>query len=217
MNWNCTQVEERLSDFLDSQLSPEERAEFSAHLAGCDACAQLVERVGGVLEQVHHLEMLEAPPQLIRNILDNTLGPRTREKSWRGWRAWFPTMLQPRFAIGAAVAALSLVITFHALGASPARLKHADLNPMDLVRTANRHAHLAYARSARFVNDLRVVYEIQTRLRPEAEPAPEKQPPSPVPNEQQKSQGTPHPGRSANRVTVVMAFALVSGPVRSMR
>src|SRR3984957_12378756 len=216
MIWNCTQVEERLSDFLDAQLSPEERAEFSAHLASCAGCSQLVERVGGALAQVHSLEMIEAPPQLVRNILDATSGPRTRKTSWRGWSAWFPTMRQPRFAIGAAVAALSLVISLHALGASPARLKHADLNPMGLVRSANRHAHLAYARSARFVNDLRVVYEIQTRLRPEAEPAPEKQPPSPEPSEQQKSQGSPHPGRTANRVTVVMAFALVSNPLRSM-
>lgn len=216
MNWNCTQIEERLSDYLDAQLSPEEHAEFSVHLATCAGCTQLVEKVGGVLGQVHQMEMLEPPPQLIRKILDGTLGPRTSEKSWRGWFAWFPAMLQPRFAIGAAVAALSLVISLHALGASPARLKHADLNPMDLVRSANRHAHLAYARSARFVNDLRVVYEIQTRLRPEAEPAPEKQPPSPEPSEQQKSQGSPHPGRTANRVTVVMAFALVSNPLRSM-
>jgi anti-sigma factor RsiW len=217
MNWNCTQVEERLSDFLDAQLSPEERAEFSAHMATCPDCTRLVERVGGILQQVHRLEMLEPPPQLIGHILDGTLGPRGREKSRRGWLAWFPAIWQPRFAIGAAVAALSLVITFHALGASPARLKHADLNPVDLVRLANRHAHLVYARSARFVNDLRVVYEIQTRLRPEAQPAQEQQPPSPAPTEQQKSQGAPHPGRSANRVTVVMAFALVSGPVRSMR
>ena len=120
-------------------------------------------------------------------------------------------------SIAAAVAALSLVISLHALGASPARLKHTDLNPMGLVRSANRHAHLAYARSARFVNDLRVVYEIQTRLRPEAEPAQGQKPPSPVPSDQQKSQGTPHPGRSVNRVTQVMAFALLSDPVRSMR
>lgn len=217
MNWNCTQVEERLSDFLDAQLSPEERAEFSVHLATCAACTQLVEQVGGTLSQVHKLEMLEPPPPLVANILAATLGPRTREKSWRGWFTWFPAMPQPRFAIGAAVAALSMVITLHALGASPARLKHADLNPMNLVRSANRHAHLAYARSARFVNDLRVVYEIQTRLRPEAEPTQEQKPPAPVPSDQQKSQGAPHPGRSANRVTQVMAFALVSDPVRSMR
>ena len=77
---------------------PEERADFSAHLATCPGCTQLVERVGGVLQQVHTLEMLKPPPQLIRNILDRTLGPRTREK--RGWFFWFPTFLQPRFAIG---------------------------------------------------------------------------------------------------------------------
>lgn len=217
MNWNCTQIEERLSDYLDAQLSFQERAEFSAHLDTCPSCTQLVAQVGGALSHVDSLEMLEAPAQLIGKILDATLGPRTRQKSLRRWLAWFPAMLQPRFAVGFAVAALSLVITFHALGASPARLKHADMNPMNLVRSANRHAHLVYARSARFVNDLRVVYEIQSRLRPEAEPAQEQQPPSPVPGDQQKSQGAPHPGRSANRRAIVMAFALLPSPGRSLR
>ena len=33
MNWNCTLTEERLSDFLEGALSPEENAAFSAHRA----------------------------------------------------------------------------------------------------------------------------------------------------------------------------------------
>jgi TFIIF-interacting CTD phosphatase-like protein len=34
-----------------------------------------------------------------------------------------------------------------------------------IARNADRQAHLVFARSAKFVSDLRVVYEIQTRLR----------------------------------------------------
>ena len=50
------------------------------------------------------------------------------------------------------------------------RWKHADLSPATVMRTANRQAHLTFAKSAKFVNDLRVVYEIQTRLQPETQP-----------------------------------------------
>ena len=49
MNWDCTDTEERLSDFLDETLSEEEAAAFSAHAAGCAKCAQLVAQVGGLV------------------------------------------------------------------------------------------------------------------------------------------------------------------------
>jgi hypothetical protein len=67
---------------------------------------------------------------------------------------------------------------------------------------------LTFAKSAKFVNDLRVVYEIQTRLQPEAEP----QQASPVPqqnpsqvNPQDRSQASPHPGHSQARTGVMLA------------
>ena len=31
MNWNCEQIEERLSEYLDGALTPEEAAQFVAH------------------------------------------------------------------------------------------------------------------------------------------------------------------------------------------
>jgi hypothetical protein len=40
----------------------------------------------------------------------------------------------------------------------------ADLAPANVYRGADRQAHLVYARSTKFVSDLRVVYEIQSRL-----------------------------------------------------
>ena len=40
----------------------------------------------------------------------------------------------------------------------------ADLSPASVYRGADRQAHLVYARGSKFVSDLRVVYEIQSRL-----------------------------------------------------
>jgi anti-sigma factor RsiW len=45
---SCGQVLDRLSDYLDGELSAEERERLEAHLRGCDGCA----RFGGELREV---------------------------------------------------------------------------------------------------------------------------------------------------------------------
>jgi anti-sigma factor RsiW len=203
-DWNCARTEERLSDFLDGTLSPAEAAAFSAHAGGCDPCGKLVAQVGGLLHQMRALDALEIPPQLISKILDRTVGPRTQSAGWRRWFAWIPQLWQPRFAMGVITVAATLLIVLYSAGMSPTKLKKADLSPANVFRTANRQVHLTYARSAKFVNDLRVVYEIQTRLQPDAEPSPTIRP-APAPqqnstppsvNPQEKSQTSPHPGHT---------------------
>jgi anti-sigma factor RsiW len=218
-DWNCARTEERLSDYLDGILSPAEAAEFSAHAGSCDACGKLVKQVGGLVHQMRALDALEAPPQLIPKILESTLGPRRKQSAgWQRWVAWVPQFWQPRFAMGAITVAATLLIVLYAAGISPAKLKKADLSPANVFRTANRQIHLTYARSAKFVNDLRVVYEIQTRLQPDAEPSPSitpapapqqnSQPPSV--NPQEKSQNSPHPSHSQSRNGPMLASLLHS-------
>jgi anti-sigma factor RsiW len=215
-DWNCARTEETLSDYLDGTLSPAEAAAFSAHAGGCDACGKLVAQVGGLVHQMRALDALEVPPQLISKILDGTLGPRPQGARWRHWFAWMPQLWQPRFAMGIATVAATLLIVLYTTGMSPARLKKADLSPANVFRTANRQVHLTYARSAKFVNDLRVVYEIQTRLQPDAEPSPSITP-APAPqqnstppsvNPQEKSQTSPHPGHSQARNGAMLASIL---------
>jgi anti-sigma factor RsiW len=208
MKWNCAQIEERLSDYVDGLLSEEERREFSAHVSGCANCAPLVSTVSTLVTRMHALEPVEAPLKLIPNILDQTLGPRgtAAHQGWRGWFAWLEPVMQPRFAMGVASLVVTIFILIQATGIRPNKLSSADMNPANLYRTANRHAHLVYARGAKFVNDLRVVYEIQSRLRPEAQPNQAPEPATPPPSDpQQKSEG-PHPGRTANTSLVEVAF-----------
>lgn len=218
MDWNCVLTEERLSDHLDGLLAPEEAAAFSAHVAGCEPCGQLVAQVGGLVNSMQRLEPLDAPPLLVSKILDATLGPRTEKQSWSRWFTWIPALWQPRFTMGAATVVATLLIVLYTTGLSPARLKRVDLNPTNVFRAANRQAHLTYARSAKFVNDLRVVYEIQSRLQPDAEqqpsvtpaPAPEQNQQPPSTNPQEKSQTAPHPGHTQSRGGVMFA-AMMDG------
>src|ERR1700736_4812375 len=169
MNWNCTNSEQRLSDYLEGALASEEAAAFSAHAASCARCTDLLAQVGSLVTSMHQLEPVEEPSHLVQKILDATLGPRTQKRAWKRWFTWAPVLWQPRFAMGALTVAASFVIVFHTAGVTPAKLKKADLSPSSLYRPANRQAHLTYARGAKFVNDLRVVYEIQSRLQPDQE------------------------------------------------
>lgn len=216
MDWNCVLTEERLSDYLDGLLSPGEAAALSAHVAGCAPCGKLVAQVGGLVNSMQQLEPLDAPPQLVTKILDATIGPRTQKQSWGRWFTWIPALWQPRFTMGVATVVATLVIVLYTTGLSPAKLKRVDLNPTNVFRAANRQAHLTYARSAKFVNDLRVVYEIQSRLQPDAEqqpsvtpaPAPEQNQQPPSTNPQEKSQAAPHPGHTQARGGAMFAVLM---------
>lgn len=172
MNWTCEQVEEHLSDYVDRLLNASERSGFEAHLAACPRCAPLVKSVQGLVNGMHRLEPVEAPPRLAASILDQTLGPRAKKKGFRAWLDWLQPVLQPRFAYGTVSVLVTLLVVFQALGIHWRKPTLADLNPVNIYRHADRQAHLVYARGAKFITDLRVVYEIHSRLRPEAEPQP---------------------------------------------
>ena len=89
-----------------------------------------------------------------------TLGPR----SWRRAKRWLRGLQSPRFVYSAVSVAATFVVILTATGFSFRKPKLADLSPATIYRNADRRAHLVYAHSAKFVSNLRVVYEIQTRL-----------------------------------------------------
>jgi anti-sigma factor RsiW len=196
MPWTCEQIEARLSEYVDHLLEPGERTAFQEHVAACARCAPLVESVAGLVAEMHRLEPLEVPLRLVYNILDRTLGPRAERKGWRAWVGWLRSVWQPRFAYGAVSVAITVLVLSQALGFEWRKPALADLNPVNAYRAVDRRAHLIYARGAKFVTDLRVVYEIQSRLRPEPEPQPA---PEPKPGPGQSNGPQPPSPRQLNR------------------
>jgi len=160
MTWTCEQTEARLSDYLDGLLHADEWSAFNQHVNTCAVCTPLVASVAHTLGGLYALEQVDPPPQLETAILTATLGARSR------WDVlgWLRSLQSPRFVYSAVSVAATLALTLTASGFNWRKPKLADLAPATVYHRANSQVHVAYARSAKFVSDLRVVYEIQSRI-----------------------------------------------------
>jgi anti-sigma factor RsiW len=208
MTWTCDLVEARLSDYLDGLLQGPERAEFEAHANSCADCAPLVASVRNLVGGMHAMEALETPPRLVYSILDKTLGPRETVTRWQGFLNAIRGLATPKLAYGAASVMATLIIVLGASGFSLRKPKLADLRPTAIYQKADQRAHLVLARSVKYVSDLRVVYEIQSRLRQDEnnlQTTPEGMLPksSPEKNPGQTDQQKPSQPRQQNRANEI--------------
>ena len=187
MTWTCDQIEARLSDYLEGMLQTPERKAFEAHAENCVECKPLVASVRSLLVELRSMEEIEAPPRLAYEILDKTLGPRESVSGWQAFRNFLTGLATPKFAYGTASVMDTFIILLGASGISLRKPKLADLRPATVMHNVERSVHLNYAKSRKYVSDLRVVYEIQSRLRQgenELQVAPEENAPQSTPEKQ---------------------------------
>lgn len=187
------EIENFASDYLEGRLEAVRQREFQAHLAVCSECRELVSDVRRVMELCRSAEDPEPAPWLVRKILVATIGER--KPSLRDQLAAFlRPVLQPRVAYSFAMAVFSFSIIINAAGINLRHLTLEDLNPRTWVRRADRSGHLLYARAEKFCYDLKVVYEIESRLRQL------RQQPAEAPNPQEREAPRPEgpPGGSTD-------------------
>ncbi len=100
----------------------------------------------------------------------NVLPFRTRVRS--GLRSLGQTMLQPRLAMTAAMAFFSIALTLNLTGIRLSQLHASDLRPSSIMRTC----YEAKAKVVRYSDNLRVVYELESRVRDLQQPSEESRP-----------------------------------------
>ena len=89
----------------------------------------------------------------------NVLPFRTRIT--HAFRSLGHTMLQPRLAMTAAMAFFSIALTMNLTGVRLSALRASDFKPSNIMRTA----YEAKAKVVRYSDNLRVVYELESRVR----------------------------------------------------
>lgn len=105
----CRDVEERLSEYLDRVLPPDDMAVVAEHLHACSKCSSLLEDMRNIVLSCRAYPVLEPDIALLERILLKTSGrPRTRTLREIIDQYLLRPMLTPRFAAGAALAVLFL-------------------------------------------------------------------------------------------------------------
>jgi len=158
------ELENLASEYLEGLLDTARKGEAEAHLSECHKCRELVENLRQAIELCHAAAELEPPPWLVTKILRATIGerkPRLREQL----AALLKPATQPRFAYAVAMTVFALSVIVNAAGLDLRTVRVEDLNPRTWLYRANRAGHLLLARAERFYYDLRVVYEIESRMR----------------------------------------------------
>jgi hypothetical protein len=221
MTWTCDQVEARLSDYLDGLLAGAERAGFEKHEQECAQCGPLVASVRNLVSEMHAMAEVEVPPRLVYTVLDQTLGPRETVTGRKAFLNFIRGLASPKFAYGAASVMATFVILLGATGFSWRKPKLADLSPTNVYRKADQQIHLGRARAVKYFSDLRVVYEIQSRLRQdqnELQSAPEETRPKATPEKDpvdtdDHSRVPPRQQNRANEMALQMEMLAANCPL----
>lgn len=189
MKWTCEQTEARLSDYLDGTLSAAEQEAAETHVAACARCAEWRDARLAVA-WLRRVEPLHTPPGLETRILARTTGLVPRLSAWEILLGGVRALRQPRMALSVAAALFSISLVFQALDINVRELRASDFRPSNIYRKVERTANVAYGRSVKFMSDLRLVYEIRSRLdalKPAVE-QPAEQPPTQPPRQEKKEQ-----------------------------
>jgi Putative zinc-finger len=172
----CAELEILLCDYVDGTLHTQERTALEDHLSGCVACAQLAEDVTGVTAFFERVPQPEPPAELLTRILHHApIGraaaaerlPSDPRPSWvkRLFGGFFQSWLQPRYVMGMAMTILSFSMLARFAHIEPRQLRPSDLDPVKVWQGIDDHSHRVYDRAMKYYDNLRLVIEIQSRLR----------------------------------------------------
>ena len=209
----CAEVEALLSDVLDGALHGPTLAAFEAHSQSCASCRPMVEEARAGMMLLKALDVAEPPRNLVHNILATTIGAlpsehmvaKPRGEGWlervKGRLApMFAPVATPRFAMSLGMAFFSITMILGIAGFHFADLKHWDLSSKGLRKTY----YETQARVMRYYENMRLVYEIESRvrdLRKSATPDTDQDNKQQQPQQQQEAPATnqKNPSKSENR------------------
>src|SRR5215471_13013182 len=199
----CTEFDALLCEALDQTLTGARLEAFQAHLRSCPQCGPLFAEVEAGRGFMKSLELVEPPPFLVQDILADTIGIDTArlrataaaapEPSWLERlqnagsafiRPIFAVVRQPRFAMSFGMVFFSLTLILSMAGVKASDLAQVDLRPSAIKRTY----YTTSGRVVKYYENIRFVYEIESRVREfkkattPAEPGPEQPEKSPKNN-----------------------------------
>jgi hypothetical protein len=201
----CDEWESLIADALDGTLPAADAAAFARHHAECALCAQMLKETQQGKAWIDYLTLEpEVPADLLQKILARTSGrsasgeeagvapgvplPVRTVPARSGWDRVLPRVLpfvrqvarqafEPRLMMTAAMAFFSIALTLNLTGIKLTEVRAADLRPSRMRATLTRQYYSTNEQVMKYYENLRLVYEMEARVRElrrstEAEPAP---------------------------------------------
>src|ERR1700681_1504670 len=192
----CGEFDALLNEVLDETLTGPKLENFQAHARVCAVCGPLLAEADAGKRWLKSLAEIEPPANMVHNILVATTGHESKhatvraasESSWAdrfaSWlRPVFGPVLafsrQPRFAMSFGMAFFSLSISLSLAGVKVSDMRHVDLRPSAIKRTYFETT----GRVVKYYENIRFVYEIESRVREFKRVT---APPQPSPNDPNK-------------------------------
>ncbi len=168
---NCTEFESILADYIDGTLGSADSAALEQHASSCTACGAFMADVRGAVAFLKRADEVIPPPALVTRIAFQSPTGRTRHPlEKQGWVSrmaskWLQPILQPRLAMGMAMTVLSFAMLERCTGVQVQHVQPADLNPVRVWAGVEDKALRVKDRTVKYYENLRFVYEIETKLR----------------------------------------------------
>ena len=181
----CSEFDALLSQAIDGTLAGEKLVSFETHARECGTCGPLLQQAESGRSWLKSLAAVEPPEELLTNILLETSGVRPARA--RGKTPWMTrirnlaelivspvigVVKQPRFAMSFGMAFFTLSVTMSVAGVKISDLRHLDLRPS----AVRRSYYETSGRVVKYYENIRFVYEIESRVRQFKQSMPAAQP-----------------------------------------
>ena len=182
----CHEFETLLTDAIDGVLTGAGLDRFQAHARSCRACGPLLAEAEAGRNWLKGLTEVEPPASLVNNILASTTGvdtqrlrvtarsPQPRISWWEHVQAsllgslfepiW-ATVRQPRFAMSFGMAFFALSVGLTVSGVKPGEAAQSVAQMVAHPSTIRHTYYNTQARVVRYIDNVRVVYEMQAAVR----------------------------------------------------
>jgi hypothetical protein len=216
---SCSEFDALLSQAIDGTLAGDRLSAFEAHGRVCQLCGPLLHEAEAGRSWLKSLADVAPPGELVTNILLRTSGVASAHRhvagqqeatSWvarvRGWAEVITSPVvamarQPRFAMSFGMAFFTLSVTLSLAGVKLSDLRHVDFRPSAI----RRSYYETSGRVVKYYENIRFVYEIESRVRQFKEAtAPAEQPSEQQNNNDRKNKtkndisGQPEPKQERN-------------------
>lgn len=175
----CAEFDVLLNDALDGTLAISSKRRFDFHKQQCPTCGPLFAETSAGLNWLGTLEEIEPPANLIHNILTATSAHTKEALAFApkmGWKQRLSELLtdlvapvrvlvrQPRLAMTGAMAVFSVSLTLNLVGVKLSDVRHIDLRPSAIRQQATMKYYETSSRVVKYYENIRLVYEVESRL-----------------------------------------------------